>query len=583
VNIPTNKPFIQLAGESLAETIISYDNYSGKPNPSGGTFGTSTCATLIVNAPDVMLMNLSVENSVAYGIDANAIPPAPGDGPQAVAVYTTSDRVVFFNCRFNGGQDTYYGGNVKGTRCYLKNCYIDGNTDFMFGSSTIIFDTCIIYPRTRLDAGSGGYVTAVNTQAASGYGYVFRDCKITKNRGTTFYTLGRPWQNDASTADAAKSWNKVAFLNSQMGSSITAPGWSIWDAGTNTSYITYAEYNSKKYDGTPVEVSGRVSWSKQLTASEAAKYYNNDTVFVNANTPAMTTWNPYATWSELSNPFTPEISVSNLIAKKGTSTSTITWNLSWPMPGVTCDLYRSSDKLNFTLVNSQVSAEDSAGNFSFSENVPPAGQSYYYIVKASKAGLASITSDTTSVSSTPTITVTGTLGSFLQGMGLPSAAQSYVVSGANILDNITITPPAGYEISSNGGTNWYNSSTPLVLIPASGTVANTTISVRLNATSAGAYAGNVVHTSSGATTVNIAVTGTVQTDPLPISEVLQHWPMTQNNQDSAAILSGGVTASTPTFNNFTVSDGLILQRMDKHLALPIQVCGEHQPEDLEVI
>lgn len=555
VIIPSNKPFIQLVGENLAETIISYDNYSGKPNPSGGTYGTSTCGTLIINAPDVMLMNLSVENSVAYGKDANAIPPAPGDGPQAVAVYTTSDRVVFFNCRFNGGQDTYYGGNVQGTRVYFKNSYIDGNTDFLFGSSTIIFDTCIIYPRTRLDGGNGGYVTAVNTKQVSGYGYVFRDCKITKNRGTTFYTLGRPWQNDASTADASKSWNKTAFLNTTMGSSISAPGWSTWDAGTNTSYITYAEYNSKKYDGTSVDVSNRVSWSKQLSAAEAAKYYNNDTVFVNANTPQMTTWDPYAIWAELSTPFTPEISVSNLIAKKGSTTSTITWNLSWPMPGVMCDLYRSNDKTNFTLVDSQVSLEDSAGNFSFTENVPPAGQTYYYIVRASKTGFASITSDTTLVSSTPTITVTGTLGSFLQGLGTPTAAQGYIVSGANILDNITITPPAGYEVSADG-TTWFNSTTPLVLSPTSGTVANTNISVRLNAASAGTYAGNVVHTSSGAATVNLAVTGTVQTDPLPVSEVLQHWPMTQNNQDSAAVRSIGVLASVPTFNKLTVSDGV---------------------------
>lgn len=554
VNIPTNKPFIQLVGESLSETIISYDNYSGKPNPAGGTYGTSTCGTLIINAPDVMLMNLSVENSVAYGKDANATPPAPGDGPQAVAVYTTSDRVVFFNCRFNGGQDTYYGGNIEGTRAYLKNCYIDGNTDFLFGSSTIIFDTCIIYPRTRLDGGNGGYITAVNTKQVSGYGYVFRDCKITKNRGTTFYSLGRPWQNDASTADASKSHNKVAFLNTAMGSSINATGWSTWDAGTNTSYITYAEYNSKKYDGTPVDVSNRVPWSKQLTASEAAKYYNNDTVFVNANTPQMTAWDPYATWAELSIPFTPEISVSNLIAKKGNTTSTITWNLSWPMPGVTCDLYRSTDKTNFSLVNSQVSVEDSAGNFSFTENVPPAGQTYYYIVRASKSGLASITSDTTLVSSTPTITTTGTLGSFLQGLGTPTAAQTYVVSGANILDNITIAPPSGYEVSTDG-TTWFSNTTPLVLTPTTSTIANTTISVRLNAASAGAYSGNIVHTSSGAISVNIALTGTVQTDPLPISEVLQHWPLTQNNQDSAAIRSVAVTANVPTFSRLTVSDG----------------------------
>lgn len=554
VKIPSNKPFIQLVGESLAQTIISYDNYSGKPNGSGGTYGTSTCGTLIINAPDVMLMNLSIENSVAYGKDANAIPPAPGDGPQAVAVYTTSDRVVFYNCRFNGGQDTYYGGNVEGTRAYLKNCYIDGNTDFMFGSSTIIFDTCIIYPRTRLDGYNGGYVTAVNTKNVSAYGYVFRDCKITKNRGTTLYTLGRPWQNDASTADASKSHNKVAFLNTTMGSTIKPEGWSTWDAGTNTSYITYAEYNSKKYDGSAVDVSNRVSWSKQLTATEAAKYYNNDTVFTNANTPQMTAWDPYAEWPDLNNAFKPEISVSNLIAKRGSISSTITWNLSWPMPDVACDLYRSDDKVNFTLVNSQLSAEDTAGNFSFTENLPPAGQTYYYIVKASKAGYSSITSDTTLVSSTPTITTTGTLGSFLQGLGTPSAPQTYIVSGENILDNITITPPAGYEVSADGNT-WFNQTTPLVLTPTNGNIGNTTVSVRLNATSAGDYSGDIIHASTGATIVNVAVTGTVQTEPLPVSVVLQYWPMTQNNQDSADVRSAGVTASVPAFNNLTGSDG----------------------------
>jgi pectin methylesterase-like acyl-CoA thioesterase len=554
VIIPSNKPFIQLVGENLSETILSFDNYSGRPKAGGGTYGTNDCGTLIVNAPDVMVMNLSVENSTAYGKNANAIPPAPGDGPQAVAVYTTSDRVVFFNCRFNGGQDTYYGGNVKGTRVYLKNCYIDGNTDFMFGSSTIIFDTCIIYPRTRLDGGNGGYLTAVNTKPESGYGYVFRDTKITKNRGTTFYSLGRPWQNDGGTPDASKSHNKTVFLNTIMGSSINATGWSTWDAGTNTSYITYAEYNSKKYDGTPVDVSNRVPWSKQLTAAEAAKYYNNDTVFMNANTPQMAAWDPYATWADLGKAFTPEIAISNLIAKKTASTSTITWNLSWPMPGVNMDLYRSNDKTNFTLVNSQVSAEDSAGNFSFTENVPPAGQTYYYIVRASKAGLASITSDTTLVSSIPTITTTGAFVNFLQGIGTPSVTQTYTVSGVNLLDNITITPPAGYEISSNG-TTWYNSSTPLVLTQTGGTVANTTITVRLNGTTTGTYNGNIVHTSNLATSVNLPVVGAIQTEPVVIPIVLQQWPLQQDAQDDAGLRAAGVVASSPTFNNLVLSNG----------------------------
>lgn len=564
VVIPSNKPFIQLIGENMAETIISYDNYSGKANPAGGTYGTSTSGTMIINAADVMLMNLSIENATGYGINANALVPAPGDGPQAVAVYTTSDRVVFFNCRMNGGQDTYYGGNNKGTRVYMKNSYIDGNTDFIFGSSTIIFDTCVIYPRTRLDNSTGGYVTAANTKAESGYGYVFRDCKITKNRGITFYTLGRPWQNDAGTADIAKSRNKTVFLNSFMGSSIKPEGWSTWDAGTNTSYITYAEYNTKNHDGTLKDISGRVSWSKQLTAGEAAKYYNNDTVFVNANTPAMATWNPYSTWPELNNTFVPELSASNLLARKPTTTATtvnVTWNITWPMPGIKCELYRSSDKQNFSLIDTQTSGEDSACNFIYADNAPTAGTSHYYIVRLSKAGFTTTTSDTAFVSSKPTITVTAALSDFLQGLGTPSTTQSYLVSGLNIIDSIKIVPPVNYEVSANGGTTWYNNTIPLGLKPTNGTVASTALTVRLNGTVAGTYNDNIIHSGTLADTVKLAVRGTIQSQPIQISSVLQHWPFAQNNQDSAAIRSAGVVASAPTFNRFAVSDGVTVAGM----------------------
>lgn len=560
VVIPSNKPFLQLIGENMAETIISFDNYSGKANPAGGTFGTSTCGTMIINAADVMLMNLSVENATGYGINANAIVPAPGDGPQAVAVYTTSDRVVFFNCRMNGGQDTYYGGNNRGTRVYMKNSYIDGNTDFIFGSSTIIFDTCIIYPRTRLDNGTGGFVTAANTKAESAYGYVFRDCKITKNRGITLYTLGRPWQNDAGTADAAKSYNKTVFLNSFMGASIRPEGWSVWDAGTNTSFITYAEYNTKNYDGTSKNLSGRVSWSKQLTAAEATKYYNNDTVFINANRPAMPAWNPYSTWPELNTRFVPELSASNLLVRRpsvSSTTANVTWNISWPMAGIQCDLYRSSDKQNFSLINTQYSSEDSAANFSYTDNVPSAGNTYYYLVRMSKAGFSSTTSDTATISSKPLITVTAALSDFLQGIGTPSSTQGYVVSGLNILDSIKIQPPVHYEVSANGGTTWFNNTTPLGLKPTNGIVANTNITLRLNGTVVGTFNNNIIHSATLADTVKTPLRGTIQAQPVQASAVLQHWPLTQNNQDSAAIRSVGVVASAPTFRKFAVADSLL--------------------------
>lgn len=559
VVIPSNKPFLQLSGENMAETILSYDNYSGRANPAGGTFGTSTCGTLIINAPDVMVMNLSIENATGYGVNANAVVPAPGDGPQAVAVYTTSDRVVFYNCRMNGGQDTYYGGNNKGTRVYVKHSYIDGNTDFIFGSSTIIFDTCVIYPRTRLDNSSGGYVTAANTKSESSYGYVFRDCRLTQNRGTTLYTLGRPWQNDAGTADAAKSRNKTVFLNSKMGASIKPEGWSAWDVGTTTSYITYAEHNTRNYAGSLKDVSGRVSWSRQLTAAEVLKYYHNDTVFMNADIPAKAVWDPFQQWSELRSAQIPELSTSNLLVRRPTPTSStvnLTWNLTWPMPGIRCELYRSADRQNFTLIDTQTSVEDSACNFTYTDNAPAAGARYFYIVRLSKSGSVSTTSDTATISSKPLITVVSALNDFLQGIGQPSGAQSYTVAGFNIIDSIKVVVPTPYEVSTDGGVIWTGSAGAIGLKPTNGAVPSTTLWVRLNGSTVGTFADTIVHTSNLADILRLSLQGRVQADPLPVSNRLVHWPLTGNNQDSAAVRAPGISATLPVFSRLVVSHGV---------------------------
>ncbi|UOQ96397.1 T9SS type A sorting domain-containing protein [Hymenobacter sp. 5317J-9] len=124
---------------------------------------------------------------------------------------------------------------------------------------------------------------------------------------------------------------------------------------------------------------------------------------------------------------------------------------------------------------------------------------------------------------TPTITVsTAALTAFTTTEGTASGAQTYTVSGANLngTDGITVTPPAGYEIG-QGATPTYSSSAIVVAQTSAGTVANTTISVRLAATATtggSPYTGDIAHTSTNATTVNKAVTGTV-TAPVPTVSV----------------------------------------------------------------
>jgi pectate lyase len=113
----------------------------------------------------------------------------------------------------------------------------------------------------------------------------------------------------------------------------------------------------------------------------------------------------------------------------------------------------------------------------------------------------------------PVVAVASSLQSFSQTIGSPSTVQTYTLSGSNLADNITITPPASFEVSADNGTTWFTSNSPLVLVETDGSVATTTISVRLNGTSTGAYSGSIQHTSSGATTTDVSVSGITEAAP----------------------------------------------------------------------
>ncbi|PWK23813.1 putative secreted protein (Por secretion system target) [Arcicella aurantiaca] len=540
VTIASNKPFIHLIGESAAKTIISWNDYSGKI-VSGVTIGTSTSTTLAVKAADCLLMNLTIENST-------------GDSPQAVALSLEADRDIVKSCILLGGQDTFL-ANGDGKRQYIKNTYIDGVVDFIFGSSTAVFDSCVIYAKDRVDKLSGSYITAANTPSGQAYGYVFRNCTLPSNTGVTAYVLGRPWQNDASTADAAKKNNKVVFLNSVYGDKIIkSEGWSTWDSGTNTSLITYAEYKPKKYNGISANISSRVAWSKQLSDAEANPYLSNSIVFNN--------WEPCTSVTDLCKTTTPEIAVVNLKVKKGADLSiptTFNWNVVWAMKDLKYELLRSTDnKATFSAVKTITATTDTLINFNTSDDAPAANKQFYYILKVSKSGLKTYFSDTISVSSIPTITVSGSPKDFLQGMGTPSIPQVYSLAGVNLAENLTIKVPTNFEISVDGGKTWNNDQRQIVLSITNGSFGPTNVQVRLNANVAGTYTGIITHTSTGATTQNININGITQKDPLPVTQTLAFWSMNVNNADSLALRAKGVIPQTPTLKRLTLSNGSVI-------------------------
>ncbi|MCC2546662.1 T9SS type A sorting domain-containing protein [Hymenobacter sp. BT175] len=114
---------------------------------------------------------------------------------------------------------------------------------------------------------------------------------------------------------------------------------------------------------------------------------------------------------------------------------------------------------------------------------------------------------------TPNINVSPASLSFGgQIVNTQSAPQSVSVSATSLTDDITVQAPAGFEISTGGGT--YSNS--LVISRGTGTV-NTTVDVRFVPTAVQNYVGNVTFGSAGATTRNVGVSGTGQQAPPALS------------------------------------------------------------------
>lgn len=533
ITVPANKPNLQLVGESVANVILTYDDYAGRMLTCNSTVGTQNSASTTINANDFSAINVTFENSHVYGVPDN-------NGQQAVAILVNADRAAFESCRFIGAQDTMYLKGSGTPRHYFKNCYIDGLTDYIFGSSVALFDSCVLYNKSKPGIASS-YMVAPNTTTGQTYGFVFREARISGNDGGTAYYLGRPWQNNP----------KAAFLNTTLLNcvNILPAGWSSSSAGSAALADSYfAEYKTKRSNGTLADVSGRIAGPVQLSDAEAATY---------TTTNILGSWDPCAVATGFCNPMTAALAVSNFRGTKGGNSSQFDWNISWPMAGIQFTLYRSTDGLNYASVYTATAVTDSSVNFTYTDAMlPPQGSVYYYYLTAAKTGFAAHTTDVVQIGSTPTLSVNApaalSLCGFSQSLGTASSSQTFTVAGSNLTSDITVTPLAHFEVSLNGST-WFTASSPLTVGQSGGAVPTTTVYVRLNASAAGTYSENIVIAAAGAVPVNVAVSGAAAAPPT--SFLLKAWPLMQDSSDNAAVRSAGVLAGPSRLNNLFTSDG----------------------------
>ena len=274
--IPESKTHVTLVAKTEGEVVITYDDFASRPSSiTGRNLGTSGSASVYIYATDFEADGIVFENSAS-----NESWAAEGRGVgQAVAVLVAGDRVIFRRCKFLGHQDTLYAYGRKSdpkteaakeedktakqpkeqmSRQYYENCYIQGTVDYIFGWATAYFNRCELHSIGR------GYVTAAATPQGQQYGYIFNNCKITTEPGVEV-SLGRPW----------RLWAQVVYLNCQM-EGVQPTGWTTWlkkESGLDgTTTARYAEYKSTDAKGKKLDVSKRVSWSRQLNKKEAEEF-----------------------------------------------------------------------------------------------------------------------------------------------------------------------------------------------------------------------------------------------------------------------------------------------------------------------
>lgn len=304
IRINKNKTFIHLIGETREGVKIQYtlnrvgkyetetqenetddawkyssNNVNSAVRKAGYTKDQN--AVVLIEATDICLQNLSIIN--LYGAMKERHTGGLGKNGQAEALINRVDRFMLNNCMLVSYQDTWWTrySNKKETapqRAYVYNSWIEGHTDYIWGSGDVLIENSIFFNTKHFENGNDGssVITASRTAAIDKFGYVFKDCTV-KGEDSRF-SFGR---SQATTT-------KTVWLNTKLEMDIID---SHWGYGGEKPTL-YAEYNTIGKNGQVISTegktitSGNVSFnSSVLTDAEAAQYTYDNII-------AIDSWNP---------------------------------------------------------------------------------------------------------------------------------------------------------------------------------------------------------------------------------------------------------------------------------------------------
>jgi pectin methylesterase-like acyl-CoA thioesterase len=230
-----NKDNVTFLGQDPDKTVVRYaNNEVFNPHPANirtnerpGTFPSRRAAFAADHSNGIEIINMTIETT-AVG--------------QAEGLLMTGQRNILSRVHVTGSGDAL---QVNGPT-YIVDSTITGAGDTILGRGPAFFERCTL-------KSTSVFMWIRNTD--TNHGNVFKDCTFI-GMGAMPTTIARSPQNGAS----AYPFTEAIFLNTTM-SGIAPEGWSAADAGGK---VRFWEYNSRNPDGTPVDVSRRAPWSRQL-------------------------------------------------------------------------------------------------------------------------------------------------------------------------------------------------------------------------------------------------------------------------------------------------------------------------------
>lgn len=154
--------------------------------------GTGCSGVVWSQAADFTLENLTV---------ANTVPDSVGTGThQAVAVRTDGDRTTLQRVHLVSRQDTLYLNTLSAAtiaRARVLDSLIEGDTDFVFGRATVVFERSEF--RLVSTRKANGVIFSPATAPSWPYGFLVIHSKLTTDGGSTTGHFARAWDSGAGT------------------------------------------------------------------------------------------------------------------------------------------------------------------------------------------------------------------------------------------------------------------------------------------------------------------------------------------------------------------------------------------------